>query len=276
MIEKNDSQLSIRKQAALLGVNRNRLEPASRTREEDERLMKEIDRLHLEMPSYGSRRIRAALRRAGWEVGRDRVRRLMRTMGIRAIVPKPRTTQPGKAHKKYPYLLGEMEVSRPDEAWCADITYLPMHRGYGYLVAVMDWRSRAVLGWRISNTLDTSFCVEAFRDAVSTAGCTPEIFNTDQGCQFTSKEWLEELESHAELKVSMDGKGRWMDNVFIERLWWSLKYEDVYLKEYRDLFDLEAGVSKWIQSYNLRRLHQSLGYRTPWEIYRPLKIGKAA
>jgi putative transposase len=276
MIEKDHPQLSVRCQARLLGVNRNRIEPPERVCEADLAVMRELDELHMEEPTFGSRRLGVLLRRRGHVVGRARLRRLMRWMGLEAIFPRRRTSQANPAHAKYPYLLRDLKVTRPDQVWCADITYIPMKRGYAYLVAIMDWHSRTVLAWRLSNSLDTRFCVEAFDEAVRTSGCAPEIFNTDQGCQFTSQEWLGALEAHPGLRISMDGKGRWLDNVFVERLWWSLKYEDIYLREYRDMAELEKGVRRWMRHYNLHRPHQSLDYATPWECYRPRPATEAA
>ena len=269
MIEKNHPQLSVRKQSKMLQVNRNRLEPPDKLRADDLEVMRDLDELHTRWPVYGQRKLAVELSRMrGEPIGRKRVRRLMQTMGIESVTPKRRTTVPNQAHKKYPYLLRGKDVSSPDEVWCADITYIPMHRGFCYLMAVMDWNSRAVLSWKTSNTLDTRFCVEAFHEAVRVAGRVPDIFNTDQGCQFTSREWIDALEERG-IRISMDGKGRWVDNVFIERLWRSLKYEDIYLRDYRDGLELDAGVSRWMREYNQERIHEALGYVTPWSVYRP-------
>ncbi len=268
MIEKNHPELSIRRQCELLKVNRNRLECRPKVSEEDRAIMRALDELHTEWPFYGQRKLTRELGERGWRIGRKRVRRLMRLMGLEAVAPKPRTSLPNAAHRKYPYLLRGLEVDRADQVWCADITFIPLHRGFAYLVAIMDWHTRAVLSWRISNTLDTSFCLEALEEALEVAGCAPDIFNTDQGCQFTSDAWIEAVEA-AGAQVSMDGKGRWMDNIFIERLWRSLKCEDIYLKDYRNLVELETGVARWINAYNHRRIHQSLDYRRPWDLYRP-------
>jgi putative transposase len=187
---------------------------------------------------------------------------------MEAVAPKRKTSMRDHSHRKYPYLLRGLTVDRPDQVWCTDITYIPLSRGYAYLVAVMDWHTRAVLSWRISNTLDTSFCLEALHEARRVAGCSPEIFNTDQGCQFTSEAWIEAVESMG-AKVSMDGRGRWIDNVFIERLWRSLKCEDIYLKDYRSVPELERGVSRWMKDYNQERIHEGLDYECPWSLYRP-------
>ena len=276
MIEKEHPQLSIRKQAKMLKVNRNRLDAKEPVSDEDRRMMRDLDELHTRWPVYGQRKLAVELRKRGWDVGRKRVRRLMGIMGIAAVAPKPRTSVPDKSHRKYPYLLRNREVSAPDEVWCADITYIPMGRGFAYLVAIMDWHSRAVLSWRISNTADTRLCLEALAEAVAVTGRVPEIFNTDQGCQFTSGEWTGALEDLG-VRISMDGKGRWLDNVFIERLWRSLKCEDIYLRDYRNLAQLDAGVSRWMGDYNRERIHEALDYATPWSIYRPSAgLAKAA
>jgi putative transposase len=268
MIEKNHSELSIRRQCALLEVNRNRLVSRPKLSAEDQEIMRDLDELHTRWPYYGQRKLVHELRKRDWGVGRKRVRRLMRLMGMAAVAPKPKTSVPDDNHRKYPYLLRDLTVDRPDQVWCTDITYIPLSRGFAYLVAVMDWHTRAVLSWRISNTLDTSFCLEALHEACRVAGCSPEIFNTDQGCQFTSEAWIEAVESMG-TKVSMDGRGRWIDNVFIERLWRSLKCEDIYLKDYRSVPELEQGVSRWMKDYNHERIHEGLDYECPWSLYRP-------
>lgn len=268
MIEKNHPELSIRRQCALMGVNRNRLECRPRISEEDREIMRDLDELHTEWPFYGQRKLTRELREQGRRIGRKRVRRLMRMMGLEAVAPKPRTSLANMQHRKYPYLLRGLEIDRPDQVWCTDITFIPLRRGFAYLVAIMDWHTRAVLSWKVSNTMDTSFCLEAFEEALQVAGCSPEIFNTDQGCQFTSEAWIDAVEQSG-ARVSMDGKGRWMDNIFIERLWRSLKCEDIYLKDYRNLVELEEGVGRWISAYNHRRIHQALDYRRPWDLYRP-------
>lgn len=266
-INKGHRQLSIRRQAELLQVNRNRLDQQSRKRSPKElEICREIDELHLVRPHFGSRSMSTHLKKRGYEVGRGKARRLMRLMGLTAIYPKPRTSIKSLENKVFPYLLRNLAITRPNQVWCTDITYIPMGRGFAYLVAIMDWQSRAVLAWRISNTLDTEFCVEALQAAREKAGCWPEIMNTDQGCQFTSEAWIGTLKG-AGVRISMDGKGRWMDNVFIERLWRSLKYEDIYLREYLDLAELNAGVSAWMHFYNHERYHQSLENETPWSVW---------
>lgn len=272
MIEPGHEKLSLRRQAALLGVNRNRLamrpRPARAAWEDDQRVLRELDRLHTRWPFYGQRKLQLELGKAGLVVNRKRLRRLMREAGIEAVAPKPWTSQPQASHAKYPYLLRGLKVEVADQVWCADITYIPMERGHAYLVAVMDWHTRAVLAWKLSNTLDASFCLAALHQAVVVAGRVPEILNTDQGCQFTGAAWIAAVESYGS-RVSMDGRGRWLDNVFIERLWRSLKCEHVYLSSSSDLHELEAGIARWMEDYNHHRIHQGLGYATPWECYRP-------
>ena len=269
MIEEHHSQLSVRKQCELLAVNRNRLSPCKPKRVEgDESIMKEIDQIYTACPFYGARKIVLELRDAGIRIDRKRCRRLMRTMGIEALVPKPSTSVPDKQHRKYPYLLRENAVSKPDEVWAADITYVPMYEGHVYLVAIMDWRTQAVLSWRVSTTMDTRFCVEAYLEALRVAGRAPDIINTDQGSQFTSEPWIEAVEASG-ARVSMDGKGRWMDNVFIERLWRSLKYEELRLWSYGTVAEITARIGRWMAFYNHRRKHQALDYQVPWSRYRP-------
>jgi len=237
-----------------------------------------IDEIHLEAPAFGTRKIRELLKlEHDFKISRWKVRKLMRFMGVEAIYRRPRTALPGKGeqHKVYPYLPRDREVSAPDEVWCTDFTYLPMGRGFAYLAAVMDWKTRAVLSWKLSNTMETRFCLEAYDEAVKVAGRVPDIFNTDQGCQFTSKDWRERLEGDG-VKISMDGKGCWRDNVFIERLWRSVKYEEVYLNSYRDLAELEKALERWFGRYNFWRPHDTLGGIRPWDAYRPearAKIG---
>lgn len=207
----------------------------------------------------------AWLRKCGYPVDRKRVRRLMRLMGLEGLAPKPNTSKPRKEHKKYPYLLKGLKIDRSNQVWSTDITYIPMERGFVYLVAIIDWYSRYVLSWRISNTLDTDFCIDALNDALSRHG-KPEIFNTDQGSQFTSEEFTGVLKNNG-IAISMDGKGRWVDNVFVERLWRSLKWEEVYPKCYDTVFEAKTGIANWLNFYNTERLHQALDYKTPVEIY---------
>ena len=227
--------------------------------------MKLLDELHTRWPFLGQRKLIGELRDQGIEIGRKRLRRLMRTMGIEAIAPKPKLSIPGKGHKIYPYLLRDRKVSEVDEVWCTDITYIPMATGHAYLIAIMDWHSRAVLSWELSNTGDTGMCLRALTKALQ-SGRRPKIFNTDQGSQFTSKEWTEEIESNG-IRVSMDGKGRWMDKVFIERLWGSLKVEKTRLWSYETIPELKEHIDEWMGYYNHQRKHQHLNYQTPWTVY---------
>lgn len=221
--------------------------------------MRRIDELYLKWPFYGSRKLALEL-----TVNRKRVRRLMRKMGIEAIYPKRRTTRPAAGHRIYPYLLRDLSITRPDQVWASDVTYIPLRHGFLYLAAVMDWYSRHVLSWRLSNTLNAAFCVEALEGALTVG--RPEIFNTDQGSQFTSRSFTSRLEK-ADIRISMDGRGRALDNVFIERLWRSVKYEEVYLKDYASPREAEAGLAAYFEFYCGRRIHQSLNYRTPASIY---------
>ena len=235
------------------------------TSAEDLALMRRIDELHLEYPFAGSRMLRDMLRREGRRIGRKHVRTLMKQMGIEALYRKPNTSGRHPAHPVYPYLLRELKIDRPNQVWATDITYIPMRRGFIYLVAVLDWYSRRVLSWRISNTLTTDFCLDAVREAIARHG-VPEIFNTDQGSQFTSSEFTGLLKEHG-IQISMDGKGCWRDNVFVERLWKSVKYEEVYLKAYDSVSDAKAGLGNYLNFYNTRRPHQSLDGTTPDTIY---------
>ena len=232
---------------------------------EDLRVMRLIDEIHLRLPFYGSRRIRDELEDGGERVNRKRIQRLMRLMGLVALYPKRRTSAPGKGHKIYPYLLRGLTIDRPNQVWATDIVYVPMAKGFMYLVAIMDWYSRKVLAWRLSNTLDTDFCVEALQEALHRFG-RPEIFNTDQGSQFTSEAFTDVLKDHG-IAISMDGKGRWVDNVFVERLWRSVKYEDIYLKAYDTPTQLHRGLEEYFSFYNTRRRHSSLNRRTPDTVY---------
>jgi putative transposase len=271
MVEKSGSQLSVRRQCELLGLNRNRLGGAESKGlgSEDLEMARRIDDVHLRFPEFGARRMSCWLQRQGWEgASRRRVSRVMRLMGLEAIYRHPRTSWPTTGAQTYPYLLRDREVLKPDEVWCADVTYIPMARGFAYLVAIMDWITRAVLSWKLSNTMDGTFCVEAFEEALEATGRRPEICNTDQGCQFTSRAWIGAVEGCGAL-VSMDGKGRWMDNVFIERLWRAVKHEGIYLWAHENVRELEIALEKWFSDYNHWKPHQGLGYKTPWECYRP-------
>jgi len=271
MIENQHPKLSIRKQSKLLGVNRNRLKPSQpKTSKEDLEIMKALDVIYTKCPFFGQRKLLLELQDLGYKIGRNRVRRLMKIMGIEALVPKPCTSKPCKENHTYPYLLRHRVIKEVDVVWCADITYIPMQKGHAYLVAIMDWHSRAVLSWEVSNAMDTGFCVSALKRAMARTGRKPKIFNTDQGSQFSSAEWTSELKKN-EIQISMDGKGRWMDNVFIERLWRSIKYEKLRLWSYESIGELRDLVSDWMEFYNHRRKHQALGYATPWSLYSPSK-----
>ena len=271
-LDRHHPDLSVRQQCEMLNVARSGVYRARRLgNDNDLDLMRRIDELFLRHPFLGSRRLVALLRADGLRVNRKRVRRLMRLMRIVPLGPKPRTSKPGAGHKIYPYLLRNLKIDRANQVWCADITYLPIGRGFLYLVAIMDWYSRAVLAWRVSNTMDVSFCVSALEDALARFG-KPEIFNTDQGSQFTSAEFTGVL-SAAGTRISMDGKGRWMDNVFIERLWRSLKYEDLYIKGYADGAELRAGLGQWFDFYNHQRPHMALDNRAPMAVWREAMVG---
>jgi putative transposase len=228
-------------------------------------VMRRIDELHLEYPFYGSRRMAVVLRDDGWVVNRKRTQRLMRLMGLEAIYQKPNTSRPHPNHKVYPYLLRGLIIDRPNQVWCADITYIPMAKGFVCLVAVMDWFSRRVLAWRLSITMETDFCVDALHEAMDRHG-RPEIFNTDQGVRFTSAAFLDGLSSQG-VRISMDGKGRFLDNIFIERLWRSLKYEEVYIKASGSVAEARQGIGGWLGFYNEKRPHQALDYRTPRAVH---------
>jgi putative transposase len=266
MIDPAHDDLSISAQCRLLSISRSSYyyAPVPETGE-TLALMQVIDTSFLDMPWYGSRQMARHLRRIGHDVGRRRVRRLMSRMGLSPIYQRPRTSDPNPQHRVYPYLLRKLVIDRPNHVWCADITYIPMRHGFLYLVAIMDWATRKVLAWRLSNTMDTGFCVAALEEALSRFG-KPDIFNTDQGSQFTSLTFTSVLRE-AEVRISMDGRGRWMDNVFIERLWRSLKYECVYLHAFETGSELRAGLGRWITYYNTQRPHSGLAGRTPAEAY---------
>jgi putative transposase len=266
MIERVNPALPISRQCRLLALPRSSVyrKPAE-VSAEDQAIMALIDRQYLARPYYGSRRMAAWLATQGHAVNRKRVRRLMRLLGVAAIYQRPSTSKPAAGHKIYPYLLGGLTIERVNQVWCADVTYIPMARGFVYLVVIMDWVSRAVLAWHLSNTLGADFCVEALEEALSRYG-RPEIFNTDQGSQFTSDDFTGTLKRHG-VTISMDGKGRFMDNIFVERLWRSLKYEEVYINAYATVAEAKAGIGDWLDFYNTERQHQSLGYRAPRQIY---------
>ena len=264
-IEANHPHLSIRRQCELLGLNRSTLyyEPSAPP-EEEFRVMREIEEIYTMFPSYGVLRMTKELQNRGFPVGKKRVRRLMREMGIHAIYPKPRLSKPCKEHKVYPYLLRNLEISSPDQVWCTDITYIRMRRRFIYLVAIMDWYSRFVLSWELSVTLDVDFCLRALETALRQGN--PEISGSDQGSQFTSEAFALALEDSG-IRISMDGRGRVYDNIFIERLWRSVKYEEVCLKDYRCMQEAWEGLDRYFSLYNHKRLHQSLGYSTPASVY---------
>jgi len=266
MIDPNDPRLSIVRQCELVAISRSSFyyEGKGETVLNLE-LMRLIDEQFLDTPYYGSRQMTRHLRRQGHSISRKRIRRSMHKMGLTPIYQKPRTSEPHPEHRIYPYLLRDVPIDRPDHVWCSDVTFIPMRRGFLYLVAIMDWASRRVLAWRLSNSLDASFCVEALEEALRRFG-PPQIFNTDQGSQFTSKDFTDVLKD-ADVKISMDGKGRWMDNIFIERLWRTLKYECIYLHAFETGSETRRGISRWVNKYNHERPHSSLGDRTPDEAY---------
>jgi putative transposase len=266
MIARDHPGLSLSRQCRILAISRSSFYYAPKGESADNlALMRRIDELFMKYPFYGSRQMVRQLRREGVAVGLHRVRRLMRLMGLEAIYQAPRTSAPHPAHRVYPYLLGGMAIDRPNRVWCADITYIPVQRGFLYLVAIMDWATRHVLAWRLSNTMDASFCVEALEEALDRYG-SPDIFNTDQGSQFTSFDFTGVL-GRSDVTISMDGRGRCMDNIFIERLWRSLKYEAIYLHELTDGFKAMRVIAEWIEFYNTKRPHSSLDGRTPAEAY---------
>ena len=267
MVERPGVDLSVRRQCALLNLARSGVyRPKPVIGAGDLALMRRIDELHLQLPFYGSRRMTFELNKEDRGVNRKRVQRLMRVMGIEALVPRPGTSKPAPGHKIYPYLLRGLAIAEPNHVWAADITYIPMARGFLYLVAIIDWVSRAVLAWRLSNTIDSRFCVEALQEALERYG-KPKIFNTDQGAQFTSTAFTDKLEKPG-VAISMDGRGRFMDNIFIERLWRSIKYEEVHLKAYADGREARAGIGSWMTFYNFRRPHQAMNNQMPMAVWR--------
>jgi putative transposase len=266
-VDRTAEDLSVRRQCALLNVARSGVyRPKPATAADDLVLMRRIDELHLELPFFGSRRMTFELNKEGRGVNRKRAQRLMRMMGIEALVPRPGTSQAAPGHKIYPYLLRGVTITEPNHVWASDITYIPMASGHLYLVAIIDWASRAVLAWRLSNTMDARFCVEALEEALERHG-KPRIFNTDQGAQFTSAAFTGKLEA-AGIAISMDGRGRFMDNIFIERLWRSIKYEEVHLKAYADGCEARAGIGSWMIFYNSRRPHQAMNNQMPLAVWR--------
>ena len=267
------AELSVTRQCELLELNRTGVYYTPRpVREEDLRIMRRIDELHLEHPFYGARRLAKQLGRDGFDVGRVHVATLMRRMGIEALYRRPRTSIPARDAKIHPYLLDGLAIERPNQVWSSDLTYLPMAHGFLYLVAILDVASRKVLSFRVSNTMTPDFCVEALTESIARYGA-PEIVNTDQGSQFTSKAWTDVVEA-AGARISMDGKGRWIDSVFIERLWRSVKCEDIYLRAYENGREVQAGLTRYFDFYNRRRIHQSHEYQTPDEIYYATNAGE--
>ena len=267
MVERPGKDLSVRRRCALVGVARSAVyRPKPVARADDLAVMRRIDELHLELPFYGSRRMTFELNKEGRGVNRKRVRRLMRVMGIEALVPRPGTSKAAPGHKIYPYLLRGLKIVEPNHVWAADVTYIPMACGFLYLVAIIDWASRAVLAWRLSNTNDASFCAAALEEALLRFG-KPRIFNTDQGSTFTAEAFAGKLAA-AGVAISMDGRGRFMDNIFIERLWRSIKYEEVHLKAYADGREARAGIGSWMTFYNFRRPHQAMNNQTPMAVWR--------
>ena len=264
-MERGHPEISVRRQCELLGVNRSGLyyQPVGES-EENLRLMRLLDEQYTRTPFYGSRKMTEWLATQGPTVNRKRVSRLMELMGLEAVYPKPKLSQPGEGHRIYPYLLRETKVERVNQVWSTDITYIRMEQGFLYLVAVMDWFSRFVLSWSLSLTMEVDFCIAALKQALRRG--QPDIFNSDQGSQFTSEKFSGELAGR-HIAISMDGRGRCMDNIFVERLWRSLKYEEVYLKDYGSVNEARAGIARYFQFYNQERLHQSLGYRTPASVY---------
>ena len=264
-MEPNNTNISQRTQCKLLGISRSGLYYKPKNlNEEALKLMKAIDKEFLKHPYYGRRRMTIAMQKQGFFIGQKKTRTMMQIMGLEAIYPKPNLSAANKEHKKFPYLLRGLAIKKPDQAWAADITYIPMRLGFGYLFAIIDWFSRYVIEWELSNLLDTRFCVEALERSVCNK--QPDIFNTDQGVQFTSNQFTAKLESKG-IKISMDGKGRALDNVFVERLWRSVKYEDIYLKSYENLKDVRIGLRNYFKFYNEERPHQGLEYKTPAEVY---------
>ncbi|WP_420821918.1 IS3 family transposase [Pseudorhodobacter turbinis] len=276
MINADRTDLSLTKQCKLLKISRSSLYYAPvGVNAETLKLMNEIDRVFMKYPFFGSRQIAAYLPRNGFHAGRHRVRRLMGVMGLQAIYKGPNTSKKHPQHPIYPYLLRKLPITRPNQVWCSDITYIPVRRGFLYLVAIMDWATRKVLAWRLSNTLDASFCVEALKEAIAEYG-KPEIMNTDQGSQFTGTAWITTL-TDAKIKISMDGRGRYLDNIFIERLWRSLKQEAVYLHELQDGFQAKRVIDEWLEFYNAERPHTALDKRTPDDAYfDPIQMNQAA
>ena len=266
LIDENDSEYSVREQCNFLDLNRSTwyYEPVPLS-ELDQTMMKLLDTQYMKRPFYGVRKMTKYLRTEGYIVGKDHVRTLLRKVGLQAVFPKPNLSRPHPENRIYPYLLRDLDVMRPNQVWCADITYIRLAWGFAYLVAVVDWYSRCVLSWRLSNTLEAEFCVEALREAIDKYG-TPDVFNTNQGTQFTSQEFINVLVTN-NISISMDGRGRCLDNIFVERLWRTVKYENVYLKGYQTIPEARLGLTEYFGFYNTERYHQSLDNKTPWAVY---------
>lgn len=268
LIDPKHSRLSLRKQCDLISLSRSSFYKQSKCVMSQENLdiMKRIDEIYTDFPYYGSRKIRVLLNEEGYKINRKRVQRLMRFMGLEAIGPKPNTSSRHPENKIYPYLLRNVRIDRVNQVWSTDITYLSTGKGFCYLTAVIDWHSRAVLSWRVSNSMDADFCVEALKEAIDNFGC-PEIFNTDQGSQFTSNDFIKVLKDN-KVKISMDGKGRALDNIFVERLWRAVKYEEIYPKQHETIREIRLGLQNYFKHYNEERPHQSLEYKRPMAVYR--------
>ncbi len=274
MIDRSHA-LPLTRQADVLGLSRGSLYyKAAPVSDADLELMREMDILHTDLPFCGARMLRGILRRKGYQVGRRHVGRLMRLMGIEALYRKKKGTKTNPAHPIHPYLLRTLLIDRPNQVWCADISYIPMRRGFLYLFAILDWRTRRVLAWRLSNSLTTDFCIDAVEAAIAAYGC-PEIFNTDQGCQFTALAFVEMLKGHG-IAISMDGRGAWRDNVFVERFWRSLKYEEVYLRAYETASEAKHFIGRYVAFYNADRPHSALDGQTPDDVYFNQPLPKAA
>jgi len=267
MVEPDNARISKSCQCDLLGISRSSLyySPREKLSRRDLSLMRAIDRQYLKTPYYGRRRMRLALKNQGYQVSEKKVRRLMQIMGLKALCPGPSTSTRAREHKVYPYLLRGLKISRPNQVWCSDITYIPILGSFMYLCVIMDWYSRKVLSWSLSSTMDAEFCVSCLERAIAFHG-RPEIFNSDQGSQYTSEGFTRVLKEHG-IKISMDGKGSFRDNIFIERLWRSLKYELIYIQEFASVAKLRKGLTEWFEAYNQERFHQALKYRAPDEVY---------
>lgn len=271
MIRRDEEEVSVRNQCELIDLSRSSFyyEPKPRFDAGALAIMNQIDQIYTEHPSYGHRSMRDELVGLGYHIGKDRVLKYMQTMGLKAIYPKKKTTVLNKQHKVYPYLLKGIEINRPNQVWSSDITYIRLVGGFCYLVVIMDWYSRCVLSWRISNSLHDEFCVSALQEAIRKYG-KPEISNTDQGSQYTGKDYIDVLQEH-NIQISMDGKGRWADNIMVERFFRTLKYEDIFIRNYRTILEVREGVRRHIEFYNKKRRHSSLAKRTPWMTYNGLE-----